>query len=192
MARVGIIGWGSLLWDLDDLAERVSGEWLPNAGPHLPLEFSLVSRKRKRALAVVIDDRHGESCLTNVITSTRVSVHEAIVDLAERERCDPQQVGAVCFDSGHARSRSPAVRETVERWLGTSGYDAVVWTDTARNYEQMTGEAFSVPAALAYLRALEGESLREAKRYIDYAPAAVSTPLRRALQADAWWASLPL
>lgn len=25
--RIAIIGWGSLLWDLDNLAPHVSGEW---------------------------------------------------------------------------------------------------------------------------------------------------------------------
>ena len=40
----------------------------------------------------------------------------------------------------------------------------------------------SPEVALTYLQSLTDDSLREAKRYIDNAPAAVSTPLRRLLQ----------
>ena len=46
MSAIAIIGWGSLLWDLDNLTPFVQGDWAINAGPRLPLEFSLVSRKR--------------------------------------------------------------------------------------------------------------------------------------------------
>jgi hypothetical protein len=37
------------------------------------------------------------------------------------------------------------------------------------------------------LRCLTGDSLDEAVRYIENAPAATDTPLRRALSADDWW-----
>ncbi|MDP6530786.1 MAG: hypothetical protein QF375_02760, partial [Arenicellales bacterium] len=59
MARFAIIGYGSLIWDLDNLAPYVEGEWDMYQGPHLPLEFSLISKKRKRALALAIDHVDG-------------------------------------------------------------------------------------------------------------------------------------
>ncbi len=45
-------------------------------------------------------------------------------------------------------------------------------------------------AGLDYLRALEGDSLAEAQRYIRRAPWTTRTPLRRALSADPWWRGL--
>ncbi|SVC10487.1 uncharacterized protein METZ01_LOCUS263341, partial [marine metagenome] len=41
VSAIAIIGWGSLLWDLDNLTPFVQGDWAINAGPRLPLEFSL-------------------------------------------------------------------------------------------------------------------------------------------------------
>ena len=66
-----------------------------------------------------------------------------------------------------------------------------MWTDLPQNFESETGQDFSLDTALAYLRTLEGESLLEAKRYIDYAPEATATPLRDKLNNDSWWQSLP-
>ena len=37
MSKIAVIGFGSLLWDLDDLARKVSGKWKMYAGPVLPL-----------------------------------------------------------------------------------------------------------------------------------------------------------
>jgi hypothetical protein len=51
----------------------------------------------------------------------------------------------------------------------------------------MLGEAFSIERGAAYLRTLAGESLDEAVRYIENAPATTDTPLRRRLGADPWW-----
>lgn len=50
MAGFAVIGFGSLIWDLDDLAPRVEGQWTLYAGPRLPLEFSLVSAKDRKSV----------------------------------------------------------------------------------------------------------------------------------------------
>ena len=39
MNGYAILGWGSLLWDLDDLSPHVRGPWRVCAGPALPMEF---------------------------------------------------------------------------------------------------------------------------------------------------------
>jgi len=71
MRRFAIIGWGSLIWDLDDLGPHVRGAWAMGAGPRLPMEFTRVSPKRRRALVVCLDPRHGVPCATNAIASAR-------------------------------------------------------------------------------------------------------------------------
>ena len=139
MSKIAVIGFGSLLWDLDDLGTKVSGEWKMYEGPILPLEFSLVSRKRHYALALVIDYGDGAPCPTCVIDSVR------------------SEIGAA------------------------------VWTDGERNFEALTGKAFSLQTAQDHLRSLQGISLEEARRYIRNAPARVETPLRRALEGAPWW-----
>jgi len=190
MERIAIIGWGSLLWDLDDLEPHVSGDWFVDQGPTLPIEFALVSRKRNRALAAVIDHTVGEHCAASVIESSKQSLPEALGDLARRERCDGQHIGAVHRDTGFTQAKLPQTLVLVEEWLHTTHYDGAVWTDIETNFEVMTGDAFTVGTAVQYLQSLGEESLREAKQYIENAPAAVSTPLRRRLQVEDWWAVL--
>ena len=187
MSKIAVIGFGSLLWDLDDLAPKVSGEWKMYEGPVLPLEFSLVSRKRHYALALVIDYGDGAPCPTCVIDSVRSKIGAAIVDLANRERMDPTNIGFVDRNTGESHSHREETRNTLWNWIEDSNYDGAVWTDGERNFEALTGRAFSLQTAQDHLRSLQGMSLEEARRYIRNAPARVETPLRRALENSPWW-----
>ncbi len=185
--RYAIIGWGSLIWDLDGLGEHVRGGWAMGVGPRLPMEFTRVSPKRRRALVVCLDPVHGVDCGTSVIASARSRVEAAVEDLARRERAPLEHIGALCRESGRSQGSKPAVAEAVRRWCEAEGWAGAVWTDLPSNFETELGEAFSVPRALAYLRTLEGAALDEAVRYIEQAPPGTDTPLRRALGADDWW-----
>ena len=187
MNGYAILGWGSLIWDLDDLAPQVRGGWAIGAGPALAMEFSRVSAKRKGALAVCLDPVHGARCATSAIASVRDAIGAAVTDLARRERAPEARIGAVCLASGHTSGTIPEVVEEVRRWCRAGGWAGAVWTGLASNFEDHLGEAFSVPRAIGYLRALSGDSLDQAVRYIEQAPAATDTPLRRALAADGWW-----
>jgi hypothetical protein len=186
--RVAVLGWGSLLWDLDDLAPKVEGGWLMDAGPRMPLEFSRISPKRLLSLVVVIDPEHGDPCPTHAIPSRRATVAEAAADLAARERTGRDRIGAVCMASG---LRDGAAAGVVADWCAETGAAGAVWTDLPRNFEAETGGPFSVAAGLDYLRGLTGASAAEARRYIDGAPAATDTPLRRALADAPWWRAAP-
>ena len=187
MNGYAILGWGSLIWDLSSLAPHVRGEWAMGAGPTLAMEFTRISPKRKGALVVCLDPVHGAGCVTNAIASTRGDIGAAITDLARRERAPEPRIGAVCLASGHTSGTIPEVVEEVRRWCLAEGWAGAVWTGLASNFEDHLGEAFSVPRAIGYLRALSGDSLDQAVRYIEQAPAATDTPLRRALAADGWW-----
>lgn len=187
MRRYAIIGWGSLIWDLDDLAPRVRGAWAMGAGPRLPMEFTRVSPKRRRALVVCLDPVHGVDCGTSVIASARGGIEAAVEDLARRERAPLEHIGALCRESGRSQGSKASVAEAVGRWCEAEGWSGAVWTDLPSNFESELGEPFSIPRALAYLRTLEGTALEEAVRYIEQAPAATDTPLRQALAAEDWW-----
>ncbi len=182
-----IIGWGSLLWDLDDLTPHVSGEWAHNLGPVMPLEFVRVSPKRLQALSVVIDPGYGVPCKTSYTVSHKEAPLDAVHDLAKRERADPLNIGYVDLTSGETRSKHGEITEAVTDWLQAKGYRSAVWTDLTGNFEEATGIPYTLDQAVSYLNALTGPSRIEAKRYIDSAPAAVDTPLRRALEEHAWW-----
>jgi hypothetical protein len=185
---IAILGWGSLLWDLDDLAPRVEGPWALRAGPRLPMEFSRISPKRRMGLTLALDPDMGVPCATHAIRSRRSLLAEARADLAARERAPLGRIGWASADGGE--SRLPAVAHAVADWCAAGGWAGAVWTDLEPNFAEHAGRAFSVEAGVAYLRSLAGESLGEAHRYIRNAPSTVRTPLRRALARDAWWRGL--
>lgn len=187
MAKIAVIGWGSLLWDLDDLAPHVNGDWNIASGPSLPYEFVRVSRKRQQALVVVIDADHGALCTASHIESARDSLDHAVDDLARRERTTPQSIGYTDRRRHTVQTRHDYAADAVSSWLQSSTYDAAVWTDLTGNYQEVLGTPFSLSGAIAYLRSLEGASLIEARRYIESAPANIETPLRAALRHEAWW-----
>lgn len=187
MSRYAVIGWGSLIWDLEVLAPHVDGGWRMRKGPRLPLEFSRISPKRRMGLAVCLDPDAGAPCPTHWIRSTRARAARAALDLARRERAVPWRIGHVCLLSGSRHGRLPPVVDAVSAWCRCRGLAGAVWTDLETNFAERRGQPFSVEAGMAYLRTLEGESLDEAVRYIRNAPAATDTPLRRRLAADPWW-----
>jgi len=188
--NIAIIGYGSLIWDLDDLETHVAGPWHRGAGPHLPVEFSRISPKRLQALVLVVDDAAEAPSPTSVIASVRTHLDDAVTDLARRERCPPEKLGFAAKGGRHRVGRSAPAMAAVEAWLANSLYDAAVWTELDGNFTHITGEAFSLVAAEAYLRMLTGDSLAEAWRYIEFAPEETNTPLRRHMRAQDWWRAL--
>lgn len=183
---IAVLGWGSLLWDLDDLAPWVEAPWRLRAGPLLPMEFSRISPKRRMGLVLALDPADGVPCPTHAIRSRRLRIPQAVADLAARERAPEHRIGWADA-AGSGASRLPEVVRAVSAWCARSGWHGAVWTDLQPNFRDVTGAGFSVPAGLAYLRTLPGADLAEAVRYIRSAPLATRTPLRRALVRDAWW-----
>lgn len=191
MSRIAILGWGSLIWDLDDLAPKISGPWRRAAGPAAPLEFSRISPKRLNALTVVIDPEVGEPRPTAVIDSARAAISEAWADLAARERTKPSGIGWLDLSADDSQTRHPSFAETVAAWCVMEGYVGAVWTDLGPNFAEKYGRAFTLAEARTYLQTLPTESLVEAVRYIESAPPETDTPLRRLLADDPWWRGLP-
>ena len=188
LSKIAVIGWGSLIWDIEILAPHVRGDWQMEAGPRLPMEFSRVSPKRKLGLAVCLDPAVGVLCKTHVIRSARSGIHAAMEDLRARERAPEGLIGA--YHASFQHGRMPEVVARVRDWCKAGGWDGAVWTDLEPNFEDSTGRIFSVAEGIWYLKTLRGESLEEAFNYIQNAPAQTATPLRAALAKDAWWQGL--
>ncbi|WP_316015844.1 hypothetical protein [Roseobacter sp. HKCCA0434] len=187
--RIAIIGWGSLIWDLEILAPQVAGDWRMGAGPMFPLEFSRISPKRKMGLAVCLDPENGDQCPTHAIASIRDVLEEAVEDLAARERAPVSRIGWATAQESFGRLAP--VNDLAMAWCAASDeFDACLWTDLEPNFEEREGIPFTVPDAIAYLRTLDAEQIEEAHLYIEEAPPATDTPLRRALDEDAWWRGL--
>ncbi len=187
-APIAVIGWGSLIWDLEIMTPHVHGHWRHRAGPELPLEFTRISAKRRRALAVCVDLMDGVPCWTSVIVSKRATLAEARLDLARRERAPSGFIGAFCNETGQHWGR-PQVVHKIAQWCRAGGWAGAVWTDLHANFTAETGKVFTVAAGHEHLQALEGNALDEAVRYIQRAPETTNTRLRRHLRDDPWWQS---
>lgn len=184
--RYAVIGWGSLIWDLEILSPHVDLPWKFEAGPTLPMEFSRISAKRKQALAVCLDEENGDPCPTHVVPSRRGLLSEVIADLAIRERAPVEQIGGICMETGMRQGRRIFISH-VRDWCEEHGWQGGAWTDLGSNYRALQRENFSLDGATAYLKTLQGDKLEEAVRYITNAPATTDTRLRRALLDDPWW-----
>lgn len=190
LSRIAIIGWGSLIWDLEILKPHVAGEWQMEAGPRLPMEFSRVSPKRKLGLAVCLDPVAGVPCQTHIIRSTRGEMPAAVEDLRARERAPEGRIGA--YHASFQHGRMPEVVALVRAWCEANDWDGAVWTDLEPNFKAHTKLEFSVAEGIRYLKTMRGENLEEAYAYIENAPVQTATPLRAALAKDAWWQGLGL
>ena len=188
--KIAVIGYGSLIWDLECLEPRVDGPWQRAGGPLLPLEFSRISPKRRQALVLVVDDSISAPCATSHIASTRNRLEDAVDDLAQRERCRPEFISYTSRDGSRSRGTSRRAQSAVQAWLAGTRFDGAVWTGLPANFAEATGTPFSHDAALAYLQKLDEPSLAEAWRYMEYAPEETATPLRRHVRAQGWWQGL--
>ena len=182
--RVAIVGYGSLIWDLENLAPRVEGPWRMGGGPALPLEFSRVSPKRRMGLVVCVDPEHGTPCPSHAIASRRDDAQDARQDLAERERAPLARIGFACLRTGRREGR---IADRVAEWAAMQGLAGATWTELDPNFETHAGRPFGFEAGEAWLLALSGEDRDEAVRYIANAPPATDTPFRRQLATRPWW-----
>jgi hypothetical protein len=179
LAKIAILGWGSLLWDTrPKFVPFLSqcGPWFRD-GPSLPLEFSRISKSRGGALTLVVDPENGTETVVSYCVSARIRPSDAIEDLRVREGPTRNEwIGS--FRPPYERSKYYPALYT---WASVHGFDDVVWTDLPPDVRAF-GKPFSVDAAVAYLEGLDADGRTMAQEYIRRAPDFVRTPVRRALQ----------
>ena len=185
VVTVALLGWGSLIWDPRPEFDQWHEAWRPD-GPRLNLEFSRISQTRHGALTLVIDPLRGVPNTVTYSVSRRNRLDDVIHDLARREGTNIGNIGHVCRLPNSLSCRDAGSGKVIAAWAAARNIDAVVWTDLPSNFEQKTREPFSLDAAIRYLERLDPTGRAEAARYIRRAPLSISTPLRRAVAAEAW------
>lgn len=171
--KTAIIAWGSLTWEPRTLKYR--GEWSPG-GPILPIEFSRISQDGR--LTLVIDMHHGVPIETLFAKADTYNLEQARNNLMEREGTNPRGIG----DIQKGKTPKTTIEQTILEWIKIHGFDAAVWTALGPNFEEETGEPYSVATALKYLKPLEGEEKAKAVEYIAKAPSSVQTPFRKSFK----------
>ena len=179
--KIAILGWGSLINEPRGLP--ISGDWQTD-GPVLWIEFSRISTKGPRAgcLTLVIDERRGSEITTLYVLSTRTDLPQAIADLRERERTNPDDIGFCDVAAGRyapiALGRHPKSCERIRAWARPKGFDAVIWTALPPRFKDAIGIPFTPAAALNYLNGLPTATKELALQYINTAPEQTMTALR--------------
>ena len=185
-SNIGILGWGSLLWDANEQFDRWHEPWQFD-GPVLKLEFSRISQTRAGALTLVIDLEHGCPVTSAWCLSKRSEPDDAISDLRCREGTTLNNIGRLDIRSDGGFWRSQEVKANVSNWAREKRLDVVVWTDLASNFAEKTNRSFSIEAAVSYLGNLSREGKAKAAEYVLRAPDFVKTPLRTMLEQEKWF-----
>lgn len=182
MMRIGVLGWGSLIWDSRGLPRLT--RWR-SGGPKLKIEFSRISSDGR--LTLVIDPQNGVDVPTRYCESARRDLDDGLCDLCSREATVMNRIGFVDLTTGESRCDVDDNAEgAIGDWARTAGFDSVVWTDLPSNFEDRLGVPFSVAQAVDYLQSLPASTADQARNYIRRAPGEVETPLRSVL-ADSGW-----
>lgn len=168
--NIAVLAWGSLIWSPRSL--KLQGDWC-YPGPSLPLEFSRISKDGRMTL--VIDPVHGIEQPTYFAKSSFGDLDIAIENLCERE-------GTIRKFIGCQSTERSIGSNAFSTWLSVNGFDAAIWTALPPNFEEKTGQAFSVTRALEYLSDLDGVSQSNALHYFRSAPPKITTAFRHAVE----------
>jgi hypothetical protein len=184
--RIAILGWGSLLWEGGLDFDMWHGPWQSD-GPTLKLEFSRVSKKRLRALTLVIDTEHGVETAVAWCLSKRGTLADAMCDLRAREGTTLDNIGQTTITQGAGQLNSGLREGVIAAWASAKNLDAVIWTALKNNFQKKTAQPFSVGAVLSHVKTLTPEGKVKTAEYIWRAPEFVKTPVRAALQREPWF-----
>ena len=202
--RIGVLGWGSLLWDVETPTQPVTvGPW-HKWGPSLPIEFARVSSSRKGALTLVVlpEPSPPPAGLQRTVwaLSPESTLREARLLLSQREGCSIEKIPALTTSGAEVSGPPHSAVKLVGEWLADQrSLDAVIWTGLSSNWDEpgKPGERygpFSAEAAMRYLigdERLCADGRRLAEEYIRHAPPWIDTAVRR--RAEEWgWTQLPL
>jgi hypothetical protein len=186
VARIAILGWGSLLWDK---SQKEFDDWHEDwrfDGPVLKLEFSRKSVSRLNALTLVVDPVHGQQCQVAYAMSKRASPETAIADLRAREKTRRENIGYTFSDGSHRQGRDANSIDVISQWAKDRSIDVVLWTDLPASFDGVARKDF-LDAAVNHVQRLPSEGKAMAAEYVWRAPDFVVTPLREALQAEPWF-----
>lgn len=162
--KIGILGYGSLIWSPRNLA--VKGDW-NNEGIHLPVEFSRIAANGRVVLTLTPE---AELQKTLWIKSKFSDLIDAIDNLASREGCHASGIGII--DKNNVATKD---------FLGKNNLDCLIYANLERNFESVTGKNLCHESVRHYLSRLDENTYAIAREYIENAPPQINTLIRRSL-----------
>jgi len=194
MARIAILGWGSLLWNPGNLKNE--RKWHSD-GPWLPIEFARTSnleeKKDRRPYLSLVIYAHAGLVRTYWDMSLLTEMADACLDLQKREGCSIDEIACLPKGTTAWSSATPGLEGRIQEWLDShrSAVDAVIWTNLGWKFAGAS--RFTAEDGMKWLR-----SLREARKhdtceeYIRKAPSQTDTCLRRQAREEFEWTDIPI
>lgn len=181
MARVACIGWGSLVWNPEELG--CVGDWQPD-GPVLPVEFARTSNDGRLTLVLMEGATPVPTLWVELDYADAKTAWDA---LRVREGTASRFIGRW---PGLAPMHSVGA-DAIANWALERKLDAVVWTALPPKFRGQDGQApESAEAAIEYLRGLDEVASAKAREYVVRAPAQIQTKYRRAFEDQLGWQCL--
>lgn len=178
--KIAILGWGSLIWNPENLAYNVESKW-SSEGPFLPIEYSRISNDGR--LTLVISDEANE-VKTLFAISTFETLDQAILNLAIREGSNISTIGFYLKNSNQISPNNFKHRINIENWLEQNdSVDAVIWTNLPENWKSKTNFRDRVE----YLSSLDENTSITAEEYVRKTPKGIITELRSEIEERLNW-----
>jgi hypothetical protein len=183
--EIAFLGWGSLVWDPRGLI--IKGEW-HNDGPFLPIEFMRLSSGGRITLVIHPD---AEEVQTLWAYADFDDIDDARENLRAREVTITERIGFATIPECKSRCWGDLkILDRILEWGKEKGLDAVVWTGLAENLERFrekTGMKLNEDNIIKYLKSLDGETLENAREYVQKAPEQINTRLRKKIKQELGW-----
>lgn len=171
------LGWGSLIWNTDDL--EISGQWEPN-GPEVPVEYLRQSNNGR--LTLVIDKEASKSAVLWARMRT-TKLAEAKENLRIREGKTKREYIA----SWSPGDPNPEAIPGLSHWATTIQANAVIWTALPAKFDDNDFQKPSYQEAVKYLRELPPDKRIIAEEYVRRTPPQIRTPYRELFERDLGW-----
>ena len=175
MTNIACLGWGSLIWDSEELPIRT--RWFED-GPLIPVEFARHS-KGDRITLVIVPDARPVPALWALMDSDSLDV--ARKHLREREDTIDRYIR-----DWSRETDSPECIPELSEWAFARNVDHVIWTGLPPKFESKN-RLPSEEDVLKHLRQLRGKARQDAERYIRRAPPQIDTEYRQGIEAELQW-----
>jgi hypothetical protein len=183
-AGIACIGWGSLVWDPQQLPHR--GPWHAD-GPLLPLEFARQSEAGHITLVISPDSPRVRTYWTILDVPSMEAAKQAL-GLREYRKADAGWIKRnIGFVDRAAQTSFGLESETISRWASSLDLAGAVWTNLPCKFNGKNNVMPTVHQVVAHLVALKGDSRNKAEAYVRNAPAQIETPYRRRIQSKLGW-----
>lgn len=181
---IACIGWGSLVWNPENLPTR--GPWFID-GPLLPIEFARQSGDDRITLVLIRKKSFPlVRSLWTVLSLT--DLDEAREALRDREGIPKKNVDK---DIGVWKNKDQSPKDEIKKCIGAWAkplrLEAVIWTDLPPKFQGVNRRLPTAGEVVSHLSALNDLKRKNAEHYIRMAPRQIDTDYRREIESQLHW-----